>query len=51
MKTIIRTRIFRALLVAVLMAAALPAIAYDFMVDGIYYNIYDYEDVINKIII
>lgn len=39
MKTIIRTRIFRALLVAVLMAAALPAIAYDFMVDGIAYSI------------
>ena len=39
MKTRLCTRIFRALLVAVLMAAALPAVAYDFMEDGLCYNV------------
>lgn len=39
MKTTLHTRLFRALLMAVLMAAvALPAGAYDFMVDSIAYN-------------
>ena len=39
MKTTLHTRLFRALLIVVLMAAtALPASAYDFMVDSIAYN-------------
>ena len=38
MKTRLHTHIFRALLVAVLTAAALPASAYDFMVDGLCYD-------------
>lgn len=38
MKTKIHTRIFRTLLVAVLMAAALPVSAYDFLFDSIYYD-------------
>ena len=39
MKTTLHTRIFRALLMAVLIVAtALPASAYDYMYDSIYYN-------------
>ncbi|MBO4722556.1 MAG: leucine-rich repeat protein [Muribaculaceae bacterium] len=38
MKTRLHTLIFRALLMAVLMAAALPASGYDFMVDSIEYE-------------
>ena len=39
MITRLHKQIFRVLLVAVLMAATLPASAYDFMVDGLAYNI------------